>query len=53
MRGSVIYSISRNIRGAIVITGILGIRQYYGYTIRVCRSKYMKEFRNTTFVNQN
>ena len=48
----IIYLSERNQRGAIVIYGILGIKQYYDYTEREARRLYIEEARKTIFVNQ-
>lgn len=43
MRKSVIWYIEKNIYGAWVICGEIGIRQYYYYTKREAMSKYRYE----------
>ena len=48
----IIYLSERNQRGAIVIYGIIGIKQYYYYTEREARHKYIEEARKTILINQ-
>jgi len=38
-----IWAVERNIRGAWVIYGALGVRQYYGYTKSEAKEKYKSE----------
>ncbi len=38
-----IWAVERNIRGAWVIYGELGVRQYYGYTKAQAKQKYKEE----------
>ena len=40
-----IYLIERNIRGAWVIYGSIGIRQYYDYTKREAKKLYLEEIK--------
>ena len=40
-----IYLIERNIRGAWVIYGSIGIRQYYDYTKSEAKQKYLDEIK--------
>lgn len=40
-----IYLIERNIRGAWVIYGSIGIRQYYDYTKKEAKQKYLDEIK--------
>ena len=42
----------KNIRGAWVVYGTIGIRQYYGYTKREARRLYAKECKKVVFVNE-
>lgn len=51
MRGCIFFA-ERNIHGAWVIYGDLGVRQYYGYTKREAEWKYRGECKQKTFVNQ-
>lgn len=51
MRGCIFFA-ERNIHGAWVIYGDLGVRQYYGYTKREAERKYRGECTQNTFVNQ-
>ena len=39
----VIYSSERNIRGAWVVYGINGVKQYYGYTKKEAEKRYREE----------
>lgn len=43
----VINFIDRNIRGAWVIHGALGYRQYYYYTKAEAKRKYLQEYKET------
>ena len=47
-----IYLTERNIHGAWVIYGDLGVRQYYGYTKREAEQKYREECEQKFFVNR-
>lgn len=38
-----IWLVERNLRGAWVIYGVLGVRQYYGYTKAEAIKKYQDE----------
>ena len=49
-KSEIIYFIERNIRGAWVVWGIDGIKQYYGYTKKEAKKKYL-EYCNV-FVNE-
>lgn len=51
MSSKVIYFMERNVSGAWVVHGELGIRQYYGHTKREAREKYLEEYNRTIFVN--
>lgn len=42
MRGN-IFLIEQNIRGAWVIYGRLGVRQYYGYSKKEAEKRYLEE----------
>ena len=44
---SCIYFAEKNVRGAWVIYGDLGVRQYYGYTKRQAVERYRNDCRNT------
>lgn len=44
-----VFFVERNIRGAWVIYGALGVRQYYGYTRAQALAEYREECRNTIF----
>lgn len=44
-----IFIVERNIRGAWVIYGRLGVRQYYGYTKKEAERKYREECGKTFF----
>lgn len=43
----IIFFTERNIRGAWVIYGALGVRQYYGYTKSEAQKKYKEEYKQT------
>ncbi len=46
-----IYLIEKNIRGAWVIYGRIGVKQYYGYTKQEAVAKYKEECKRTVFDN--
>ena len=52
MRGN-IFLIECNIRGAWVIYGRLGVRQYYGYTKKEAEKRYLEECEKILFEVQN
>lgn len=45
--------VERNIRGAWVVKGILGTRQYYGYTKQNAIKSYQDEAKKNIFVNRS
>ena len=45
-----IFFMEKNIRGAWVVYGVDGIKQYYGYTKAQARKKYIEDCK--TFTNQ-
>lgn len=47
MSRKIIDFVERNIHGAWVVWGDLGIRQYYGYTKKESMKKYRQEWRET------
>lgn len=47
-----IHLVERNIRGAVVIYGALGVRQYYDYAENEARRRYIAECRSTFITNQ-
>jgi hypothetical protein len=47
-----IYFSEKNIRGAWVVYGALGIKQYYGYTKAEAESLYKTECSQKLFVNR-
>lgn len=49
---SPIYFMEKNIRGAWVIYGALGIKQYYYYTKAQAQKLYRDEYAKTHFINQ-
>lgn len=49
---SPVYFMEKNIRGAWVIYGALGIKQYYYYTKAQARQMYINEYNQTHFVNK-
>lgn len=44
-----IFIVEKNVRGAWVIYGALGVRQYYGYTKQEAIEKYREECNRTLF----
>lgn len=52
MGKSIITFIEKNIHGAWVIWGALGIRQYYYYTKQGAKRKYIEEARGKIFFNE-
>ena len=44
-----IFIIEKNVRGAWVIYGALGVRQYYGYSKTVAIKQYREECAKTLF----
>lgn len=48
----VIYFVEKNIRGAWVVWGVIGIHQYYGYTKREAMRMYVEECSKKIFVNR-
>lgn len=52
MKNRQIYFVERNLRGAWVVYGVLGIRQYYYYTQKQARELYMNEAEKTFAFNQ-
>lgn len=47
-----IEAIWRNDRGAYIIAGIIGIRQYYGFSKAESKRLYLQECERTVIVNQ-
>lgn len=47
-----IHLIERNIRGAVVIYGALGVRQYYDYTKSEACRRYIADCKSTFITNQ-
>jgi len=41
---SCIYFAEKNIHGAWVVYGLLGVRQYYGFTKKEAMSRYHEEY---------
>ena len=52
MRGNIFY-VERNVRGAWVIYGTLGIRQYYYYTKKQAMALYRQECQSKIVYNQS
>ena len=52
MAKSPIYFMEKNIRGAWVVWGLMGIRQYYYYTKAQAKQMYIDEYNQTHFVNK-
>ena len=53
MRHPMIDYVTRNIYGAWTICGLIGIRQYYGYTKQEACKKYKQECKDTIVINQD
>lgn len=49
---SPLYFMEKNIRGAWVVWGVIGMRQYYYYTKAQAKQMYLDECNKTYFVNQ-
>ena len=47
-----IYFSERNIHGAWIVYGQLGVKQYYGYTKKEAERKYKEECDKLLFVNK-
>ena len=47
-----IYFMEKNVHGAWVVYGVLGVRQYYYYSKAQARQKYVKEYEETYFINE-
>lgn len=47
---NIIFFIEKNIRGAWVIYGLGGVKQYYGYTKTEAKKKYIEDC--NIFINQ-
>ena len=52
MSGTGIFFVERNIHGAWVIYGELGVKQYYHYTKKEAMNLYRDQYRKTVFVNE-
>ena len=50
--GYPIYFSERNVHGAWVVYGQLGVTQYYGYTKKEAEKKYKEECDKLIFVNK-
>ena len=50
MKGN-IFLIEKNVRGAWVIYGAIGVKQYYGYTKAQAKQKYIDECQKVNFEN--
>ena len=48
---AMIYFTERNIHGAWVVYGIIGVKQYYGYTKQQAINSYKEEARRGLIVN--
>lgn len=51
MKG-IIQFIERNIRGMLVMYGINGIQQFYGYTKAQAMTKYLENCKGKVFINE-
>lgn len=47
-----IYFMEKNIHGAYVVHGIIGIKHYYGYTKKEAYEMYLEEVKNTIIVRK-
>lgn len=47
-----IYFSEKNVRGAWVIYGTLGVKQYYGYTKAEAEKLYLQECKRRIFYNE-
>ena len=47
-----VYFMEKNVHGAWVVYGEMGVRQYYYYTKKEARRRYIEECQATLFVNQ-
>ena len=45
--------VEMNVRGAWVVYGTIGIRQFYGYTKSEAIALYLSECKREVFVNEN
>lgn len=52
MSKSTIHFMERNIHGAWVVYGVMGIRQYYYYTKAQAKQKYLEECNGKYFINE-
>ncbi len=52
MNNSYIFFVERNIRGAWVIYGRIGVKQYYGYTKSQAIENYKEECKKKVFDNE-
>ena len=50
---AMIYFTERNIHGAWVVYGIIGVKQYYGYTKKEAEKMYKEQARMETITNKN
>ena len=48
-----IYLIEKNLHGAIVIYGAIGVKQYYYYSKKKAIEKYITDCKREIFINQN
>lgn len=48
-----IYFTEKNIRGAWVVYGTNGVKQYYGYTKRQAEKMYKEETKQKIIINKN
>lgn len=49
---SLIDFVEKNIRGAWVVCGAIGFRQYYGYTKSQAKAMYIEECKGKIFFNE-
>lgn len=51
MKG-IIYFMKRNIHGAWVVYGVIGIKQFYGYTKTQAKQLYLENCKGKVFFNE-
>ena len=48
----IIFFVEKNIHGAWVVYGAMGVKQYYYYTQKEAIQKYKEEYEKTYFTNR-
>lgn len=49
----VIYFSEKNVHGAWVVYGLMGVKQYYGYSKREAEKRYREEYKQTFITNKD